>query len=440
MNPFANLLMLTDSYKTSHWRQYPPRTEVVYSFFESRGGDFAKITFFGLQYLLKQHLEGCAFTREDIAQAKQRIDLHMGPGIFNEAGWNHILTAHGGRLPVRIRAVKEGTSWAPRTTLMTVENTDRAVPWLTNYLETILTQVWYPTTVCTQSKAMRGVIMDALNVTGDPSTIDFKLHDFGMRGSTSIESSGIGGAAHLVNFKGTDTMSALMVAETAYNEPMAGFSIPAAEHSTITSWGRDHESDAYLNMLREFPAGLVAVVSDSYDIFNACREIWGEQLKTQVCSRDGVLVVRPDSGHPPSVVVKVLDILGSSFGYTTNRKGYKLLDPHVRVIQGDGIDLRMLGEILDAMRLAGWSADNVAFGSGGGLLQKVNRDTCKFAFKCSAIRRGDEWSDVQKDPVTDHDKKSRSGRFDTPELETVFENGNIVRTQSLAEIRLLASS
>jgi nicotinamide phosphoribosyltransferase len=454
-----NPILLTDSYKVSHWKQYPKGTTGVYSFFESRGGRFPEVTFFGLQYFLRRYLTGSVITEYDINEAAEVFAAHFGnASYFNEAGWRHILYTHGGRLPVIIRAVPEGMSVPTSNVLMTIENTDPEVPWLTNYLETTLSQVWYPTTVCTQSRAMKAVIRKYLEETGDPSLIDFKLHDFGFRGSTSVESAGIGGAAHLVNFKGTDTMAALLVARDYYGEPMAGFSIPAAEHSTITSWGREHEKDAFENMLDQFPEGLVAVVSDSYDIYGACREIWGEQLKEKVLARKGTLVVRPDSGHPPTVVVEVLNILGNAFGCEANKKGYRVLNPKIRVIQGDGIDYTMLGEILSAMRSAGWSADNIAFGSGGGLLQKVDRDTQKFAFKCSAVRIGDTWHDVMKDPITDHSKKSKAGRLKLIEhegkimtvredqveptepniLRTVFSSGGIVNNCTFKNIRARA--
>ncbi len=320
--------------------------------------------------------------------------------------------------------------------------------------------VWYPSTVATQSREMRRVLLKYLVMTGDPSLIDFKLHDFGFRGSTSVESAGIGGAAHLVNFLGTDTLAALDVAEDYYDEESAGFSIPAAEHSTITSWGRENEAEAFENMLTQFPSGLVAVVSDSYNIYEACKKIWGEQLREKVLARDGVLVVRPDSGYPPDTVVVVLNILGEKFGYTMNDKGYKVLNPKVRVIQGDGIDYEMLDKVLVAMKIAGWSADNVAFGSGGGLLQKVNRDTQKFAIKCSYMEVAGEGRDVMKDPITDPGKRSKAGRlalvkidgeFKTvreeeaarlglkDELETVFENGEILVKHSFADIRARAA-
>jgi nicotinamide phosphoribosyltransferase len=206
-------------------------------------------------------------------------------------------------------------------------------------------------------------------------------------------------------------MAALQMAMEYYGASMPGFSIPAAEHSTITAWGRDNEQDAMENMLVQYPEGLLACVSDSFDIYKACDEIWGKKLHKKVMERNGTLVVRPDSGYPPDVVVKVLNSLGEKFGYTTNKKGYKVLDPHVRVIQGDGCDFRMIQSVLFTMKMNGWSTDNIAFGMGGALLQKLNRDTQSFAFKCSAVRRSGKWQDVYKQPVGDAGKNSKRGRL-----------------------------
>lgn len=407
----SSIIKKTDSYKVSHDRQYPPYTTHVFSYLEARGGDFHESVLFGLQYIMREHLSGVVVTHESIDKEKERLRTHFGSDIMNESGWRLIVDEHGGRLPIEIRAVQEGTVVPVSNALVTVVNTDARLPWLTNYLETVLSQVWYPTTVATQSREMKKIILSYLHETGTPESIDFKLHDFGFRGSTSVESAAIGGAAHLVNFKGTDTMVAIDLLEEHYAATVTGFSIPAAEHSTITSWGRDNEVGAFRNMLEQYPTGLVAVVSDSYDIYSACRDIWGRQLRDAVLARDGVLVVRPDSGHPPTVVCDVLRILAEQFGSSDNDKGYRVINPKVRVIQGDGIDIHMLGDILSLMKEGGWSADNIAFGSGGGLLQKVNRDTMKFAFKCSAIRVNDEWREVYKAPVTDGVKVSKRGRL-----------------------------
>ncbi len=432
-----NLMLASDSYKYSHAGQYPPGTEIVSSYLESRGGMFPETTVIGPQLIIKKYLVGQVVTAAKIDEAEAVINAHMGPGTFNRAGWEHILTVHNGHLPIIIRAVPEGTTHPTGTVLMSIENTDPKCYWLTNFLETLISQVWYPITVATQSREMKKLIGRYMAETGGSiAGLEFKLHDFGFRGVSSTESAAIGGLAHLVNFKGTDTVQALVAARDYYSEPMAGFSIPASEHSTITSWGRSNELDAYRNMLELYPSGLMACVSDSYDIFKAC-EMWGGPLNDMVLARDGVLVIRPDSGDPPTVLLKMLNILGDKFGYTTNFLGYKLLNPKVRIIQGDGVDYAMVGRVLETLKINGWAADNLAFGSGGALLQKMNRDTQKFAIKASWIQVNGEGRDVYKEPITAEFKKSKRGRFNT--LPIVFENGKLVREQTLAEIRALAA-
>jgi nicotinamide phosphoribosyltransferase len=408
-----NIMLLTDSYKATHFKQYPPGTTSVYSYLEARkGGKFTKTTFFGLQYIIGRYLSGKVVTQEKIDEADAFFAKHLGPNLFNKAGWQHILDKHDGRLPVRIKAVPEGTVVEEGNVLVTVENTDPECFWLTNYLETILLHVWYPTTVATLSRHMKDVILSYLKMTGNPDLIAFKLHDFGFRGVSSVESAGLGGAAHLLNFMGTDTLAAITLAQKYYYADMPAFSIPASEHSTITSWGPECEADAMENMLDQYPEGLVACVSDSFDIIHACKEIWGKKLRDKVLARKGTLVVRPDSGNPEKIVVEVLNALGDAFGYSINAKGYKILPDQVRVIQGDGVNYDSLIGILDAMTNAGWSADNVAFGCGGALLQQVNRDTQRFAFKCSSIVVNYvEEREVYKAPATDPSKNSKRGRL-----------------------------
>lgn len=405
-----NIILMSDSYKVSHYKQYPEKTETVYSYFESRGGRFPSTVFFGLQYYLKKYLSGVVVSHEKILEAERIIDKHLGKGMFNKDGWDYLLHKHGGKLPVVIKAVPEGTCVPNHNVLMTIENTDPKCYWLTNYLETLLVQVWYGCTVATQSMEIKKMITSYLEETGDPSLIDFKLHDFGFRGVSSVESAGVGGLAHLVNFLGTDTMEALVFADKYYDSEGVGFSIPASEHSTITSWGVTKEADAMENMLDQYKESpIIACVSDSYDIFNACANIWGDKLKDKVLAHKGTLVIRPDSGDPKTIVLGVLDILWAKFGGTINDKGYKVLDPHVRVIQGDGVNFDSIKEILEAMKEKKYSADNIAFGMGGALLQKLDRDTQKFAFKCSSITIDGTKKDVWKDPVTDKGKASKRG-------------------------------
>jgi nicotinamide phosphoribosyltransferase len=241
--------------------------------------------------------------------------------------------------------------------------------------------------------------------------LPFKLHDFGARGVSSAESAAIGGAAHLVSFMGSDTVLGVMAANQYYNESMAAFSVPAAEHSTITAWGRERERDAFRNMIEQFgkPGAIVSVVSDSYDLF-AALHTWGTELKQAVLDSGGTLVIRPDSGDPLTIVLQTLRALETSFGATVNSKGRRVLN-NVRVIQGDGVNADSIEAILAAIDEAGFAADNIVFGMGGALLQQINRDTQRFAMKCSAIRLGDTWHDVRKDPITDAGKRSMKGRL-----------------------------
>jgi len=455
-----NIILNTDSYKVSMWKQYPAGTTGVYSYIESRGGRYDKTVMFGLQAFIKEYLLA-PITQADIDVADEILTAHGEP--FNREGWQYILDTHGGYLPVVIRAVPEGTVVPVKNVLATIENTDPECFWLTTWLETaLLRAIWYPTTVATQSYTIKQVILDALEKTGDPALIDFKLHDFGARGVSSMESAGIGGAAHLVNFMGTDTISGILFAREYYNAGIAGFSIPAAEHSTITSWGRDNEVKAYENILTQFakPGAIVAVVSDSYDIFNAASKLWGEDLRQRVIDSGATVVIRPDSGDPVEVNRRLVEILGEKFGYTKNDKGFKVLN-NVRLIQGDGINELTVRSILGALAAMGWSADNIAFGMGGALLQQVDRDTQRFAMKCSSAQVNGEWIDVQKDPITDSGKKSKAGRVTlwqsggeffsgtkpptgwtdkgyggwTEAMQTVFRDGKIIREYDFDEVR-----
>jgi nicotinamide phosphoribosyltransferase len=450
----TNIILTADSYKYSQFCQYPPQTEGIYSYIESRGGIYEETVFFGLQIFLKEMLTN-PVRMADVEEAEELIKLHGLP--FYRGGWEYIVKKHGGYLPIRIKAVPEGSVILTKNVLLTIENTDPNCFWLTSFLETaLLRAVWYPTTVCTSSFYSKKLILKYLIRNGDPGLIDYKLVDFGARGVSSQESAGIGGLAHLVNFKGSDTVTALLYGRKYYNEQMAGHSIPASEHSSITAWGKENELDAYRNMLSQYakPGALLACVSDSYDIYQAC-ESWGTDLREQVLESGAILVVRPDSGVPTEVIPRCLQILDSHYGSVTNEKGYKVLN-NIRIIQGDGIDHEMIDRILHVMETKGYSSDNISFGQGGGLLQNVNRDTQKFAMKCSAVNVNGQWREVFKDPITDPGKTSKKGRlqllhndgvFQTvPErtwnhdyLETVYENGQLLKDYSLEDVRVNAN-
>lgn len=456
-----NIILNTDSYKVSMFKQYPVGTTGVYSYIESRGGRYDRTVFFGLQAFIKEYLLS-PITQEDIDTADKILTAH---GVtFNRAGWEYILTKHNGYLPVVIRAVPEGSVVPVSNVLATIENTDPECFWLTTWLETaLLRAVWYGTTVATQSYTIKKVIAEYLDKTGDPSGIDFKLHDFGARGVSSLESAGIGGAGHLINFMGTDTISGILFAMQYYDADVCGYSIPAMEHSTVTSWGRENEVESYRNMLKQYgkPGAILACVSDSYDIFNAASKLWGEELRDEVIASGAVVVIRPDSGDPIGVNKELVQILDQKFGSVKNSKGFKVLN-NVRLIQGDGVNELTIRGILGAFMALGYSADNIAFGMGGALLQIVDRDTQRFAMKCSSVQVDGKWIDVVKDPVTDSGKRSKGGRVRlftnsggeyasgvtqptgwsdkgiggwTDALATVYENGVLTKSYTFDEVR-----
>jgi nicotinamide phosphoribosyltransferase len=456
MSKHKNIILNVDSYKTSHYLQYPPKTTRVSSYIESRGGKYDLALMFGLQMFIDEYLT-TPITIEDIEEAEQIITAHGLP--FNRSGWTYIVEQYGGLLPIEIQALPEGTLVPVRNAMVQVVNTDPNCPWLTSYIETaLLRAIWYPTTVATVSWHCRQTIGHYLEMTADNlDGLPFKLHDFGARGATCEEAAAIGGAAHLVNFMGTDTISAILAAKRHYDAPMAGFSIPAAEHSTMTSWGKENEAQAYANMLAQFagPDKLVAVVSDSYDLFHAIDHIWGDELFEQVKNNGGTVVIRPDSGDPVTIVCQTIERLMAKFGHQINTKGFKVLPSYIRVIQGDGVCGESIKKILAAMVERKLSADNIAFGMGAELLQKVNRDTLKFAMKTSAVEIDGGWRDVYKDPATDHGKRSKKGRqaviinelgtmqtiaecdlgAKQNSLVTLFKNGQAINRTDFTQIR-----
>jgi len=458
---------MSDGYKYSHYVQLPPDTTKSYSYIESRGGEFEETIFFNLQMFIKRYLL-TQITMEDIDQAEKIITAYGMP--FYRAGFENIVKNYNGYWPVKIRAVPEGKRMPTSLPLVTIESidseSDKDLAWAASFLETqLLRAVWYGTTVATNSYESKKIIKHFLEETGTVEALPYMLWDFGARGVSSQESAEIGGAAHLVNFKGSDTMAGIMAAMDYYGAtelPSGG--VPAMEHSTVTSWGKEREADAYRNMLNHFAkkGAIVSIVSDSYDLFNAIK-IFGTTLKDQIISSGATLVVRPDSGIPADIVLKSVRNLEKYFGSTENSKGYRVLN-HVRVLQGDGINHTSIHSILLNLKLSGYSADNIGtFGQGGKLLQAVDRDTMKFAQKCSAVLIGGKWVDVFKDPITDSGKRSKKGRVTTIELDghfraitldmleqyqaggwtevlqTVYDNGKLVKEWTFDEIRAEAS-
>lgn len=460
MQALRSLPFNTDSYKVSMPRQYPPGTEIVYSYIESRGGEFDRVLHAGVQPFLDYLAQ--PITREQVMIASKYWEAHGEP--FPLEGWLYIVEKLDGKIPVRIRSMREGLVIPTRNVLVTIENTNVNVPWITTWIETaLLRATWYMSTVATTSWHIKQLIKEYLEKTGDINGLAFKLHDFGARGVSSQESAELGGFAHLINFMGTDTFSAVMFAMAHYGADISeiGFSIAASEHSTITSWTREMElrvDGPYMNMIEQFAGEnkIFACVMDSFDILKSVETVSSGEHLELLKKKGGLMVLRPDSDDPIVIIPKLLRILEKNVGSTVNEKGYKVLN-HFRIIWGDGINRLTISSILRvACDVMGYSADNFAFGMGGALLQKVDRDTQQYAMKCSAIRVNGEWVEVYKQPAGIVSKASKKGRVTTfknqdgkyftgivegedsellDELHEVFLNGEVVRRWEMSEVR-----
>jgi nicotinamide phosphoribosyltransferase len=428
-------------------------------YMEPRVRDGQYMRFFGLQSLLMDWAAN-PITHEDVREAAEMARLHFGrDDVFPAQDWHYIVDTYGGGLPLKISAPREGTLLKGSNMMLRVESTDPRVAWLVTYFETQLERLWSDITVCTNSYRLREVIRSYVAQTHDDpaSVLPFMLHDFGARGTITRESAARMGLAHLVNFMGTDTTYALKYARDYYGCEMAGYSIPAMEHSTVISWGRINEVDAYYNFIKQYarPGSIIAMVMDSYDIDEAITRVVGERLKDTIINSGAKVVFRPDSGVPREMVMRVLGYLSDIFGYTVNNKGYKVLN-NVGVVQGDGVNRESINEILTAVIEAKYCASNLVFGMGGALLQKVTRDDFSFAYKPCLVERNHKPRAVKKFPKDDPLKASKGGDLDlirdthgeiitidrmtdttgTPsELVTYYHNGRLLVRDTLDVIR-----
>lgn len=451
----------TDSYKAGHAEMLPAGVQFLSSYGCARSDEVWHYSMFThLQAWLKTLRP---VTMEDVREAHDVMMQHCG--VFNLEGWTRLVNECDGILPIRIDALPEGTVVPNRTPLYRIRNTRPGFAWVPQYVESpLLRAVWYGSTVATLSWTVKQDIRRFLEETSmnPEQELMFRLHDFGARGVSSQESAALGGLAHLINFNGSDTLPGLLAARRYYNEPMAAHNIPAMEHSVICAWGQEGEQAAYENAIDKFlkPGAMLSVVPDAYDLHHAIDVIIGQNLKDKIVNSGGTLVVRPDSGDPVSEVMFAVRSLANRFGYTLNQKGYAVLNPCVRVIQGDGVNKDSIKSIMMALKINGFSIENVAFGMGGGLLQSVNRDTLGFAQKAWAVTSGhSEWIGIQKKPATASQKTSLKGLHMVVEdegkivtapvgafpaerdlLQPVWEDGKLLREQSLSEVRSIANS
>lgn len=407
-----SIQFITDFYKYSHNPMYFPGTKRISSYFESRGSNlpYADSTIFaGLHYYL-HFLNGPVITAESIDMAEDMCNDVFNQKVFEREFWEHILHKYGGKLPLEIKAVPEGTKVKTGNLLFDVTCFDEKLLSLTNYVESLLQETWYPTTVCTVSYYIKQRVKRAFKETVDEEyhgAIPYVLNDFGVRGCGEPHEAGIGGVAHLFNFLGSDNSVAYMFAKHYYNGQRGKIisTIPASEHSVMTLCGKDGETKVFSHCMDVYPKGGISLVCDGFDVLNASSNIFGKNLKSKVENRDGFTCLRLDSGDPKATILAVLNILFEKFGYTVNKKGYKQLPDYIRIMQADGVEYDSIDEIYNMLKAEGISAVNIVFGMGGALLRKVNRDTFKFALKCSAGWRVNgvtgqlEEFDVQKSPM-----------------------------------------
>jgi nicotinamide phosphoribosyltransferase len=456
-----SLICRVDSYKFSHPFAYPKNILGMSSYGEARMKRSDVVVPFGMQLLIKRFLTE-KITMADVDAAEKFAEAHFGRKLFHRAAWEKVVTVYGGKLPLIIRSVPEGTVMWGGLPLYTVTVLDEDLFWMSAGFETLIQRgIWYPTTIASRDLVIKRVIKSFYEQTGaDMGLLPFSYHDFGGRGVSSAETAEIGGAAHLVNFLGSDTVEGILTANFYYKEAMSAYSVYATEHSIECSFGGGTEDAlAYLrHQIAQAPAGsIVSIVIDGYDVYREA-ELLCTQLRDEIIAARVKVVFRPDSGDMMEVVPRILRMQEQAFGVKITDKGYKQIQ-HVGVIQGDGVDHDAIQALLKLVTDLGYSADCVIFGSGGALLQKVNRDTLKFAQKASSILVDGEWKGIAKDPVTDSGKKSKQGvlttvrnrltgelmpaRIDLGPLDSEFEDimqlvyhtGELYNEVTLAEVR-----
>lgn len=475
-----------DGYKVSHKEQYPVGTTQVYSNFTARHSKYFKqasfdsnVVVFGTQYLVDylHTLWRETFFKKPIAVALDVISFRI-KAYSGHTDFSHFEQLHNlGYLPITIKALSEGTLAPLQTPILTITNTHPDFFWLPNYLETFIScELWHIITSATVAREYSKVLKHWSDLTCDNGDhLPFQAHDFSMRGHTSVHSAAKSGAAHLLFSMGTDTVPAIDFLEYYYND-FTGHSIPASEHSTMTANIQSYmpeldirraETATFKDLItRVYPSGLVALVSDSYNFWDTLT-ITLPELKDTIMSRDGKLVIRPDSGNPIDVIcgdlsarrsyeyAGAIEVLWDIFGGTINSKGYKVLDPHIGLIYGDSITIDRANEICKRLEAKGFASSNVVFGIGSYTYQGTTRDTFGMAIKATAITNTGRHIELYKDPTGDSSKKSAkglmrvdllNGRYVTHDqvsweaesggcLKPIYSDGTILSKEKFSEIK-----
>ena len=493
MNP----LLLTDGYKTGHHQQYPHGTTLVYSNFTPRSNKYAPkgcdmVVSFGQQMVMKQIHE--AFQNEFFSKPKDEVCGEMKRELSLYLGTDYDVThfeqLHDlGYLPIAVKGIEEGTLVPIKVPVLTIYNTLPEFYWVTNYLETIISNLlWKPMTSATIAHTYRKVLTKWQEKTDVERGwfIDWQGHDFSMRGMDSIEATISSGLGHLTSFSGTDSLPTLYGARKFYGEDgFVGGSVNATEHSVMCAGSKDDEVETFRRLLKTYPTGILSIVSDTWDLWKVCTE-HVVTLKEEILARDGKLVIRPDSGDPVDILCGsestlhtgspegkgVIELLWDVFGGTTNEQGYKVLDSHIGAIYGDSITIDRADEICRRLESKGFASTNVVLGIGSFTYQYNTRDTFGFAMKATYVELEELFYETEnsvepelrivgreifKDPITDDGtKKSATGLlavYDNYEggltlidkaswetenegkLKTIYKDGEFFNQTTLTEIR-----
>ncbi|MDU8925541.1 nicotinate phosphoribosyltransferase [Pasteurellaceae bacterium LIM206] len=469
--------LLCDFYKVSHRAQYPEGSEVIYSTFTPRSNkqypQVKRVVSFGFQAFIIKYLINY-FNLNFFSRPRNEVVTEYTAFIKRTLNMTnsgeHIGELHDlGYLPLRIKAIPEGKSVAVHVPVMTIENTHPAFFWLTNYVETLINvSLWLPMTSASVARMYYLTLQRfARETCDDMNHIPFQAHDFSMRGMSSLESVETSGAAHLIAFLGTDTIPAISFVEQYYgSRQLIGTSIPASEHSVMSAHGVD-ELPTFRYLMNKFPDSMLSIVADTTDFWHNI-SVNLPLLKDEIMRRPphARVVIRPDSGDAMDILCGraqaqtrherqgLIECLWQIFGGTVNDKGYKVLDPHIGVIYGDGVHYEKMLNILNGLKAKGFAANNIVFGVGSRTYQSNTRDTLGFAVKATSIRINGVEKGIFKNPKTDDGlKKSQCGRvkvtgldcyvdgltaaddFSDDLLQPIFENGKLLNVTSFDQIR-----
>lgn len=447
-----------DSYKLAMHKMYPPDTTEVYSFIESRGGIFDEIVAIGVRHFVLKFLDK-QITENEYNELVAFFKLR--PEGFDESKLRYIIDRHNGYLPLHIKALPEGTIVPTGVPFVIVYNTDPEAYWLTTVIETVLlSYVWSCVSVATLAREMKKLIKKWNDETSPGfEGLNYQLHNFGDRGAKPgfAQYSGIG---HMTQFGGNDCIIATKYVYDVYadKDKVYGLSIPASEHSISTAWGPEREKEYVLNMIDSFKDGPwpgISIVADTYNVYEFTRMIVTDKdirsRLAELAANGKKVVLRPDSGAPEEVLIKMLDIISEEMSYSLNAANYKVLPPGLGIIWGDGVCLESINTIFNSLKNHGWASQNIVLGCGGYLVDSMMRDSLKFAMKASNVIIADIELPIGKNPITASWKKSKKGKFavimkdgkitwknyepgDECLLETVYINGYVPPAESFQNV------